>query len=271
MTDANEMNTVEDLSIHGWPKIFKAPTWKKKICWTLLCSVAFGGFVFFSKDIVSSYLKRETYITVKVMQRSKLALPALTICNTNFMDIFDPYAEVSIYQELPKSCKDIKEADFINKKNQKQFELGCRMLLANSKSIVANHQGKGFRFPDNFNFLPHSWPCFTLNRAEVLQQSGPSERNGIRMILFYNESERNSAIKIDPLYHIIDERRGIYLDIHDAAVHYHESEGVHLMPGHQTVIKIKKVTSFKKKKPFPIKLLRHKWDSIAFHDREILG
>ena len=241
---------VEELSIHGWPKLFAATTWQRKLTWLICCGIAFSCFIYFTTEVLTSYFKLDTYTSIRVTQEKSLPLPAATFCNTNYMSAFDPAAQAVVNQELPRSCSNFTESDFVNVKNQQYFEIGCRMFIANSKEVISTAKSDNFSFPAQFHLLPHSWPCFTLNRNQNLRQSNVNEREGIRMILFFNESEQNVGRLTDPNFIIKDERRGIFLDIHDPAKHYHKSEGIYLMTGFHTLVKIKKKISVKLGSPF---------------------
>lgn len=247
----NLIECVDELSIHGWPKLITAPTWKRKLAWLLCCGVAFCYFIYFAMDIVTSHLNLETYTTVKVTQKKSIALPAITFCNKNHMGAFDPVAEAPTFHPLKITCSNYTGSDFMNEKNQQYFEIGCRMFMAKSTAVLSTAKSAKFRFPEQFHFLPHSWPCFTLNRNQVLRQFDADEREGIKMILFFNETEKNAEKIFDPNYLLKDERRGISVDIHDPAEYYHKTQGIFLMPGFHTFVKIQKKTSIKLGNPFP--------------------
>ena len=244
------IDSVQELSIHGWPKLITAPTWKRKAIWLLCCGVALGYFVYFAKEIIISHLNRESYATINVIQKKEMPLPALTFCNTNFGDFAEPFAETPVFQNMPANCSNYSSFHFINKKNEEAFKIGCRMFMGASSMPVGLMRSTRIRFPKKFNFLPFSWPCFTLNRNESFKQSDASERDGIRMILFFNQTERSRVITNYSDFLIKDERRGIYVDIHDPAEYYNKAEGIFLMPGHQTFIIVKKNSVIRLESPF---------------------
>ena len=244
------IDSAQELSIHGWPKLITAPTWKRKVIWLLCCGVALGYFIYFAREIIISHLKRETYATIKVTPKKEMPLPAINFCNTNFGDLTDPLAESPIFQTMPVNCSNYSSSHFINNKNEEFFQIGCKMFMAASSSPVGFKRSTKIRFPQQFNFLPFSWPCFTLNKNEKFKQRDPSERDGIRIILFYNQTERSRVITNYSDFLIKDERRGIYVDIHDPAEYYNKAEGIYLMPGHQTFISVKKTTVIRLESPF---------------------
>ena len=239
------VGSLEGLSVHGWPKVISSPTWKRRIVWLACCALASGYFIYFAVQIVNSYLKFETYTAVNVNPKNSLALPAVTICNTNYMGVLDPVSQGPEFQVLPKNCSNYTESDFVNEKNRKYFEIGCRMFMGRSRTAFLAAKSGKFRFPENFAFLPHSWPCFTLNRKENLIQLDANEREGYRMILFFNESETDSEKIFENDFFLQDERRGIFIDIHDAAEHYHKSIGIYLMPGFHTMVQLRKKVQVK--------------------------
>ena len=246
----NTTDSIQELSIHGWPKLITAPTWKRKAIWLLCCGVALGYFVYYAREVVISHLKRETYATIKVFQKKEMPLPAINFCNTNFGDLVDPFAESPVSQNMPANCSNYSSFHFINNKNKEFFQIGCKMFMTASATPLGFMRSTKIRFPKKFNFLPFSWPCFTLNRDERLKQRDSSERDGIRMILFFNQTERSRVITNSTEFLLKDERRGIYVDIHDPAEYYNQAEGIFLMPGHQTFISVKKTTVIRLESPF---------------------
>ena len=253
MADAKEkelIGCIDELSVHGWPKVISAPTWKRRIAWLACCALASGYFIYFAVQIINSYLKFETYTAVNVNPKESLALPAVTICNTNYMGVLDPVSQGPEFQALPKNCSNYTASDFANEKNRKYFEIGCRMFMGRSETALLAAKSGKFRFPENFDFLPHSWPCFTVNRNKTLIQLDASEREGYRMILFFNESEIDSEKVFGNDFVMKDERRGIFIDIHDAAEHYHKSVGIYLMPGFHTMVQLRKKVQVKLGPPF---------------------
>ena len=247
--NADMADLVQELSIHGWPKLLTAPTKQRKLIWLICCCVTVGFFLYFAKEIISSYLQRETYISIKVIQKKEIAMPAMTFCNTNYMDFGNSSDDVPTFEPFPENCSHYGKYRFLNEKNRRYFEIGCKMFMANSRSSSAVFGSANFRFPQNFHFLPLSWPCFTLNRNGTMKQSDANPRNGMRMALFFNNTERHTKTT-GMLDFMKDGRRGLYIEIHDPAEYYHKLGGISLMPGHQTTIKLKKKIIFRKNRPF---------------------
>ena len=128
------------------------------------------------------------------------------------------------------------------------------MFLADTNqptATVGSDNSPSFRFPSKFSFLPNMSPCFTLNRNSTLVQLFQGERNGLHMLLFFNESDYKSADY--PVSALQDERKGLMVSIHDPKEHSMDIDGISLPPGFHTHIAITKHVYYRKKKPFQSK------------------
>ena len=253
--DVECANGVQELSIHGWPKIFSTSSRSRKIFWAILCLLSLGLFVNFAKDIFDAYGKRETYVTTTMMPVTSLALPAMTFCNTNLFFIPTNSSDnsgIPVGQDFQTTCSNYNANVFENAVNKQFFENACKTFMALSRLPTIKYDSLKFdlRFPSNFTFVPHYWPCFKLNKdGRIIQREG-SEANGLKMMLFFNESEKSDVNLSMPNPHINNWHLGIYVDIHDQSEYIGKLEGISLAPGVHTLIKLKKVTFKRKKYPF---------------------
>ena len=241
-----------ELRQHGWPKVFSS----RKVIWLLLCCVSLGFFFEFTKRVISSYYKRETYLAMKATSVDSLRLPAVTFCNTNLHIDETRYlgdAYIPMDQTLPPNCSNYNSADFVNEINKQFFDNACKVFMAMSRNatIGSNHYSFNLKFPDNFSFVPNFWPCYTLNKNGHIMQSVSGMRRGLKILLFFNETDISGNWMKFPNWHMMDYRSGIYVDIHDQQYHIGRLEGIMLSPGFHTVIQIKKIISKRQRSPFP--------------------
>ena len=240
---------VESLSIHGLPKLIAASSFSKRLGWFICCFAAFSFFVYFTADIITMYRSNAIYLSTEMVTKTTMQLPAITFCNTNHYDSYIKDSNAPKLEKMPQSCS---QEEFANEKSKRYFKGACRTFMGMSKnhSIFAN-LSKYIRFPDMFSFLPNYWPCFTMNRDSTLVQLEPSERYGITMLLFFNESDYSDyGYRQKASLHLHDVRHGIYIDIHDPAEHLHQLQGITLPTGYQTHIALRRTSTTRKAAPF---------------------
>ena len=243
---------IESLTVHGVSRIKSANTKRGRVFWTSLCIFAILSFLYFINDIIWKHLKKEVYVKThrQVFQTGKL--PAITFCNSNFLDSYPDPAVV--FQELPENCSLTADVHFKNKRNKEYFAIGCQLFLANLPVFTARlskTNSETFRFPKMFSLLPSFWPCFTLNRKAELKQSSSGKRDGLHMVLYHDQHAfKGDKFSYDPLG---EERQGLYVNIHDHREHIREFGGVLLPAGYHTHIKIRKIVKLRKPSPFPSK------------------
>ena len=258
MANRKEMEftkNMQELSVHGWPKVFSTSCRGRRLFWLILCFASFGVFLSFAKQIISAYGRRETFMTSKVTPVPFLNLPAMTFCNKNLAldqtnlkeDIIMP-----VTQDLPSTCANYSGKEFANIVNRQFFENACKMFMAMSRNVTMKRNLFKFdlRFPNNFSFVPNYWPCFKLNMDGHVVQKREGEDSALRMMLFFNESEKHDFSMLVPNYHMSEYRGGMYVDIHDPAEYFSSLTGISLVPGFHTLIKLKKVISRRKRGPF---------------------
>lgn len=241
--------SVESLSIHGLPKLIAASSFWRRLGWLICCIAAFGFFVYFTVDIIRMYQCNATYFKTEKVTKTTMKLPAFTFCNTNHFDAYIKDKDAPKLEKMPHNCS---HEDFANEKSKRYFKSACKTFMGMSKhnSIFAN-LSKYIKFPDMFSFVPNYWPCFTMNRNATLVQLEPSEHYGIRMLLFFNESDySDDGFSQNVSTHLHDVRQGIYIDIHDPAEHLHQLQGITLPTGYHTHIALRRTNTTRKAAPF---------------------
>ena len=245
----------QELSLHGWPKVFSAACKSRKAIWFLICCLSFGGFIEFTSRIISSYNKMETFLTTKVSPVTSLRMPAITFCNTQqFIDHTIELTDSSIpaYQELPSTCSNYSSADFLNHMNQHFFNGACKVFMARSRNrtMAFNNYNFDISFPRNFSFVPNFWPCYKLNKNGHIIQTVGGERRGLKLILFLNETEKDEIANPPQNSHLMEYRSGIFIDVHDQQYEIGKLEGISLSPGFHTYVRLKKIISKRQRSPF---------------------
>ena len=244
------------LTIHGVPKIFSSSAKLLRAFWTVLCISAITFLVYFATASVKRHLQREVETKTERIQRTALNLPAITICNTNIFNL-DSTANDSypVEQELPTNCSFTSKKYFKNEVNRQYFMQFCRLFFANQSFPGNQHAARvgqynvvPIKFPEHFSLLPQVWPCFTLNRNQLLKQYSGGSRSGFRAILYFDE---NDSSQYHPPDFLDAERRGLFVTIHDAREHVNGFEGIFLPAGFHTSIEISKYTIKRKQSPFP--------------------
>ena len=243
---------VESLSIHGIPRVASTNSKYVRIFWLLLCILAVIGLSTTVFNSFSGYFRREIMIKTTFKQNHILPLPAITFCHTDYL--FDLSKDVPVSQSLPKSCVYNDTVYNSNKANKLSFSVGCKMFFGTVIGEVfmfGQHVVKAFRFPDNFTFIPFRYPCFTFNANSQFLQIAEGVENGIHMLLYEAEFEKNP----EGLHHymyldgIRDIRRGISVWLHDPKQTVPFGTGIRVSPGVQTQISIQK--TIMKRLPFP--------------------
>ena len=263
----------QELSLHGWPKVFSAACKSRKAIWFLFCCVSLGGFIEFTSRIISSYSKMETFLTTKVSPVASLRMPAVTFCNTQHfidetMELSDSF--IPAYQELPPTCSNYSSSDFLNHMNQHFFNVGCKLFMAKSRNstMAFNRYNFDISFPRDFSFVPSFWPCYKLNKNGNIIQTVGGERRGLKLILFFNETEKDDIANPPQNVHLIDYRSGIFANVHDQQYEIGKFEGIPLSPGFHTYIRLRKIISKRQRSPF---LSNCYEDSDNLYDKAIPG
>eukprot|EP00794_Sanderia_malayensis_P005993 gene5993-6689_t len=241
------------LTIHGVARIFSSKTKRGRTFWLALSIMMTVVLVRLFILLVEKHLSRSVLDKVTLERATRQGFPAVTICNTNLYSYHGP---VPVSQELPANCSMLDDKYFANKKNRDYFNIACSLFLANFTPVatrirsVLDHET--LRFPRNFSILPNLWPCFTFNRGGRISQVFGGEDSALTMVLYLDDKlyENNMLSYMDP---ITSGEQGLFVYIHDPAVHLPISTRVHLAPGFHTRIKVKKVTRHRLPKPFPSK------------------
>ena len=252
----NLNDEVASLTIHGVSRIFTSSSKQLRAIWACLCIACFSVLLYTASESIAKHLKREVDTKIERKQKHALSLPAITFCNTNIFHLDSTATDSDpVEQKLPKNCSFTSKKYFKNEINRQYFIQFCRIFFANQPFPGNQHAARvgqynvvPIKFPGNFSFLPNVWPCFTLNRNQLLKQYTGGDRSGFRAILYYDENYRTTY----PSYDFIDEeRRGLFVMLHDAREHVTGFEGIFLPAGFHTSIEISKNTINRKQSPFP--------------------
>ncbi|XP_072050778.1 uncharacterized protein [Amphiura filiformis] len=68
---------------HGYPMIFNSESWYGKLFWTLVVVTAFVFFLRQAIVLVTRYIDAPVAVELKVVSKTFLDFPAVTVCNTN--------------------------------------------------------------------------------------------------------------------------------------------------------------------------------------------
>eukprot|EP00794_Sanderia_malayensis_P017760 gene17760-19533_t len=236
---------LQNLTIHGPSRIASANSRWQRLVWTalLLCSV--GSLIYVLVYTVSKHREKEVYVTQEKKISPTMSMPAITFCDTNVQSLAEnppPQAEY-----LPLNCSQ-RNWKFKNKINQKYFNMACKLFMANySKHNMIIGQD-AFKFPSMFTLTPSLCLCFTLNKYSNLKQAWSGERNGLQMVLHYDENEYEGSKQNErPLE---DRRSGLLAFIHDPEEQLRITNSVYLSPGYHTHVGIEKSIKIRQPSPF---------------------
>ena len=241
---------VESLTIHGLPKILNATSWRRRLLWSILFAGTVSLYCYFSADVIKEFTSNSFYVTTTKTTAEKMSLPAMTFCNKNFVTPFMDASQSTAHQRLPENCSQTNRSYFRNGRNREFFMHGCSMFMASYEHKTAASGHSSIIFPKDYELVPFAMPCFRLNTNLSVMQYAESHREGVRMYLFFNASEKSGLELKEPL---LDERTGIYVDLHDPREMIRHFQGVDLPAGFYTHISVRKTKIIRLRSPFPSK------------------
>ena len=247
--DDSVSNAAESLTIHAFPRIFNSKNWLFKVFWFLILSGALGVLIWLIYQRVADYKKHEVYVKRESNVVQPLPFPAVTVCNS------DRFSGIPMKQ-FPmdnKTCSDAATSKSTVRQDI-EFNKACKMFLSGFKDTF-RFGGKDLPgFPDQFTSSNGVYPCFTFNKNGKAQQNVSGGGKGLDMIFFSDPNDIYHS-KMANLSRFDDQRRGILIQIHDpyTEVSLDQSSGIAISPGFLTEIVIKRVTTSRKKHPFPSK------------------
>eukprot|EP00112_Aurelia_sp_Birch-Aquarium-sp1_P002370 Seg1260.11 transcript_id=Seg1260.11/GoldUCD/mRNA.D3Y31 product="Degenerin-like protein unc-105" protein_id=Seg1260.11/GoldUCD/D3Y31 len=241
---------IESMTIHGLPKIFNATSWRRRLLWSILFAITVLSYFYFSTDVIKQFRSNEIYVTTTTIPEENMSLPAMTFCNTNLMSPFMDESLAVAHQKLPENCSQTNRSYFKTDKNREYFLNGCKTFLASyeHKKAISGH--RPIQFPKDYDLVPVAMPCFRLNANLSLIQYAESQREGLRMYLFFNASIKTALETTAP---IVEERKGLYIDLHDPKEIIRHFQGVYLPTGFYTHITVRKRKIIRLLSPFPSK------------------
>ena len=239
---------VENLTIHGLPKLLNATSWRRRLLWSILFAGTVSLYCYFSIDVIKQFRSNTIYVTTTKTTAQKMSLPAMTICDTNLMTPFMDSSQSVAQQKLPENCSQTNRSYFDTGKNKEYFMHGCKMFLASYGHEAAASGHSSIIFPKDYELVPFAMPCFRLNTNLSVIQYAESQREGVRMYLFFNASEKSGLEINEPL---LDERKGIYIDVHDPKEKIRHFQGIDLPTGFYTHIAVRKTEIKRLPSPFP--------------------
>lgn len=243
---------VKSLTVHGLSKVFSSQTKLSRLVWLVLFVLAFAMLI---NTVAQSFIKFGKFEVAEKVQKNhykNLSLPAVTLCDTNvYNPLLYQYFDPPVFQNFPASCNFTSQKYFKNYINLKYFDIFCKMFFGNATektAAISMDVPRYIKFPDGFSFLPHMFPCVTLNRHSMLTQYTAGKRYGLNMIIY--NAKVNDPLYTDPVKDPLrDRRRGIMVSMHDPKEHLTYDEGVVIPAGFHSHISLKK--SIEKRLPSP--------------------
>ena len=234
---------INSLTIHGLSNITSAQTMFSRIIWLTLCLLSCAFLIYTAATSFVKYSSYEVTEKVELKQNQHLALPAVTFCHSDFYHpLLFEYKKPPVFQNFPKNCNFTSKEYFLNDLNTLFFNILCKLFVGaiegktSAMGIIFPHY---FRFPDGFSFLPHIYPCATLNRNSTLIQESLGENYGLNMILYVADL-KHSFYDYEVDTPLKERRQGIYVKLHDPNQQLHINTGILLPAGYHTHIAIKK-------------------------------
>ena len=247
---------VNALTVHGASRILSAKSKYARWTWLILVASTVSFLIYFAISITKKHLSYEVYMAATQQRQAIMRLPSITFCNSNAYAWYSYIKEAPVAQEFPENCSMTDLKYFANEMNKKFFLFACKTFLGNyngKTSAVGQDMPEYFRFPQNFSFLPHIYPCYTLKGTDRFAQYLGGQRAGLHMILFHDNNITLPQTYDGPLQ---DDREGVYVAVHDKRQTFHGYEGVYISPGFHTRIALQKNVITRKPSPYPSKCVK---------------
>ena len=243
----SKIEEVNSLTIHGVPKIFTTKSYFSRVLWAILCTSTVVFLIYFMSDAMRRHLNFEIYTREEKIPKHEMSLPAITICNTNlYSGVDDDYA---VDQVLPQNCSYTDAKYFKTKTNREHFLDICSWFHG---GVMGEFNYNEIKFPQIASFLPHAWPCVTINQNSSLSQKGEKQRSGLKLIMMFDERRRSKNLYyLDEMFE--DERQGLFVAFHDPREVIPSFSGDSLPPGYHTIVKLRKKVFRRKEAPYPSK------------------
>ena len=220
---------MDNVTIHGLPRIFLHKKFVSKLLWTSVFLVA-CGFLFSMLSLSVVKFRKYPFSTKTLTERyTELGYPSITFCDTDQMNV-----EAINDTSFPKSC---------GANGSRHFKHGCKMFLSGFQDSCVFNSGQACSFPKDFSPTNYHSFCYTFNRNGSLYQSVPDKTFGFELLLFVNNSNLHPAhsdgmnsLRVTQL------KNGVFVSIHHHS-HYLGLSGertIPLVPGYYTDIVVSK-------------------------------
>ena len=243
---------MDDLTIHGLPRITKHKKLVSKVFWgaVFIGACSFLSYVLYHS--VRKYRNRNFITKISKEKQDTLQFPTITICDTDMVTDF-----INM-KSFPKNC-----SEYISKPTENKstlFTYGCRLFLAGMKDSCIFGTRKKCSYPINYTAMNNWNLCYTFNREGTLHQLGNGRPYGLEMLLFKNNSNVEVA-DIQSLSPLRTTRytRGLLLMAHssDEYVGFSLESTIPLVPGTYTEVVLKKQIHRRLEAPYPTNCSSH--------------
>ena len=236
---------MDDLTIHGLPRITKQKSFVCKLFWGALFIAASGWLLNVLVHSVQKYRERSFITKILKERHDKMQFPTLTICDTDMTTDFNDL------KSFPTNCSEYLSKQTGNK--SKLFSYGCKLFIAALKDGCIFGTSNRCNFPHNFTASKNYDLCYSFNREGTLYQAARERMFGLEMLMFKNDSEMETDdVGFGPPLRATQYDRGLLLILHPADEYIgHSLEGsVPLTPGSYTEVVLRKEIHHRLKAPY---------------------
>ena len=253
---------MDDLTIHGLPRITKHKSCVCKLLWGGLFIAASGWLLYVLTHSVQKYRERSFITKILKERHDKMQFPTLTICDTDMTTDFHDL------QSFPANCSEYLSKQTGNK--SKLFSYGCKLFMAGLKDGCIFGTSNKCNFPRNFTASKNYDLCYSFNREGTLYQAGRERMFGLEMLMFKNDSQlETDSVGFVPSLRKTQHDRGLLLNLHPADEYIGLSlEGtVPLTPGTYTEVVLQKEIHHRLKAPYSTNCSSNKATPLLFPGR----
>lgn len=236
---------MDDLSIHGLPRITKHKSFISRLFWGALFIAASAWLFTVLVYSVQKYSERNFITKILKERQDKMRFPTLTICDTDMSTDFNDM------KSFPTNC-----AEYLNKQTGNKSKLvtyGCKLFLAGLKDGCIFGTKNKCSFPKNFTASKNYDLCYSFNREGTLYQDARERAFGLEVLMFKNDSEVETYdISSVPPLRTTQFNRGLLLMVHpaDEYIGYSNEGSIPLMPGTWTEVVLQKEIHQRLKAPY---------------------
>ena len=236
---------MDDLTIHGFGKIFTQKKMAGRVSWAMVFFTLCGVLFFLLFKSVQRFYRRDFVTKIITNRASELDLPALTICDTDTTD-------APLVNNFSHQCLNNQRLEIRNE--HRLFDYGCKLFLAGMQYSCIFDSSHLCSFPNDFIPAKNPSYCYSINKNGLLRQKSPGRSYGLEMLMFKNLSEfkGNDNFGMHPLRRTLF-ARGLTLRVHSPSVNIaHSSHDIiPLTPGFYTEVAFKKKFYERLAAPYP--------------------